>query len=483
MCAGRRGARWKRRPAGAAAPPAAPVLLALVSLFAISAVAPPASRADVAITLSNAFIEKYKDRATIDATLTIDRARPRPNAPSHDGDSAAAGREAEIGLATVIEVMNAAAPPGAGALDLIRQAEQSGRPLAVRGVWRLWCEHGGDSQQVQGQPLQPLDSVDPPHVFEIHPLLRVADQDLAASFQPLEELTYRDADEAFQRFETLASHVTSGDGTTTITTRMAGFDYVEFVIQLAEEPTHLLADGLAVKAAVLNTQGALLVRERRMVAAAGTAPYLRLKALHKGDTLHVVGIPRIDLSLLSWRIAHGTQIAGILDWSLPYEMVLVAAFGDTPTTAGGSLPVSAAAAQGAPRHPVTPATPLAPDADVVVILTQLLGQSLAPDVARGACTFSSGTRSYCAALSGPQCDQLGGAWNLGEDCPPTSATPATSATSATPTTSTGTAGRSPAATPSAVPPPPGDSRTASPPPAGPPPPGDPPADQPQPGDA
>jgi hypothetical protein len=459
------------------------------------AAVPLAARADVEITLQNSFIEKYKDRATIDASLTVDRARPQADTQARDGDAAASGRPAEIGLPTVIEIMNVAVQPGAGALDLIRQAEQSGRPLAVRGVWRLWCEHGGDSQQVQGQPLPPLDSIDPPHVFEIHPLLKVADQDLAASFQPVEELTYRDADEAFQHFETLASRVTTGARTTTITTRMAGFDYVEFVIQLAEAPDHLLADGLAVRAAILNTQGALLVRERRMVAVAGTAPYLRLKALHKGDTLHVVGIPRIDLSLLSQRIASAAQTAGILDWSLPYEMVLVAAFGDTSAAAGDSPPVTATpavpapasatmpatAAQGAPPHPVTPATPIAPDGDVVVILAQLLSQSLAPDVARGACIFSTGTRSYCAALSGPQCDQLGGAWNSGEDCPPPpliaaavpAASPATLATgsvrstAAAPTASTASTAASPGASPPATTPPSGPP-AATPPPSGPP---------------
>jgi hypothetical protein len=54
----------------------------------------------------------------------------------------------------------------------------------------------------------------------------------------------------------------------------------------------------------------------------------------------------------------------------------------------------------------------------MVILLKLLGQSLPPGTVRGACTFSSGQRSYCATLTGPQCDQLGGAFNAGEECPP-----------------------------------------------------------------
>jgi hypothetical protein len=60
----------------------------------------------------------------------------------------------------------------------------------------------------------------------------------------------------------------------------------------------------------------------------------------------------------------------------------------------------------------------AAEGDVVAILLRLLGQSLPPGAVRGACTFSTGQRSYCAMLAGPQCDQLGGAWNAGDECPP-----------------------------------------------------------------
>ncbi|HEY6322338.1 MAG TPA: hypothetical protein VJA16_12340, partial [Thermoanaerobaculia bacterium] len=232
---------------------------------------PAAARAEIQITLQNAFVEKYKDRATIDATFTVDKAHARPNPPASDGDLHAAGRAPEIGLAAVAEVMNAVLE--LDAVDLIHQAERGGQPLQVHGVWRLWCEHGGDDEQIQGQPLQPFKTTNPPHVFEIHPLLRIGDLDLAGSFQPIAGFIYKDASQAFQSYERLPSHIATGDGTTTITTRMAGYNYVDFVIRLNEEPTHLLADGLSVKAAILDPAGDLLVHERRMVAVAGTAPY------------------------------------------------------------------------------------------------------------------------------------------------------------------------------------------------------------------
>lgn len=411
---------------------AGPAVLALLAALLL----PAAARADIQITLQNAFIEKYKDRATIDAAFTVDKAHPRPNPPASDGDLHAAGRAPEIGLAAVAEVMNAALQPDA--VEIIHQAERGGQPLAVRGVWRLWCEHGGDAEQVQGQPLQPFKTTNPPHVFEIHPLVRVADQDLASSFQPIAGFTYKDAGQAFHNYEQLSSHISTGDGTTTITTRMAGFNYVEFVLRLNEEPTHLLADGLSVKAAILDTGGDLLVQERRLVAVAGTAPYARLKAMHRGEALHVVGIPRIDLSLLSWRVANSARVTGVLDWSLPYEVVLVAAFADTPTgpdvpappaaasagAAGATLAAQVGGSRARPAEPVAPAPPVdvaadgPADGEVVAVLLKLLVQSQPPGAPRGACTFSTGQRSYCAVLTGPQCDQLGGAWNAGDECPP-----------------------------------------------------------------
>jgi hypothetical protein len=425
--------RVVRLSTGGCAGAAAPALLLAASLLL-----PAAAWGEIQITLENSFIEKFKDRATIDATYTVDKAHPRPNPPAKDGDLHAAGRAPEIGFATVAELMNAAAQ--AAAVDLIHQAERSGEPLAVRGVWRLWCEHGGDSQHVQGQPLQPFTTTNPSHVFEIHPLLRVADHDLAGSFQPIDGFAYKDASQAFRAYEQLPSHIAAGDGTTTITTRMAGFNYVEFVILLDEEPTHALSDGLTVKAAVLDTEGNLLVSERRMVAVADTAPYARLKALHKGEALHVVGVPRIDLSLVAWRVANSARLAGVLDWSLPYELVLVAAFDDKPSgpdipaaapSRPGSISASAAAQAPPPLQPgatVLPVEPVAPaipgvpagspEGDVIAILLKLLGQSLPPEAGRGACTLSSGQRSYCASLTGAQCDQLGGAFNGGEDCPP-----------------------------------------------------------------
>ncbi|HEY4597789.1 MAG TPA: hypothetical protein VIJ02_15420 [Thermoanaerobaculia bacterium] len=388
-------------------------VLSLLGAYAI--LLPLAAYADIEITLKNSFIEKFKNRVTIDANFTVDKAHPKPNPASKDGDLHAAGRAPEIGLAAVAEVMNARFQKPA--LDLIHGAESSGQPLQVRGVWRLWCEHGGDVEFKQGDPLQPFNTTNPPHVFEVHPLLKVGGQDLADSLEPIDGFTYKDAEQAFRSYENLKSHITPGASTTTIRTTMAGFNYVEFAIQLNEDPTHAVDDGLTVKATILNLDGELLVRERRMVFAAGTQPFERVKDLHKGDTLHVVGIPRIDLALVSFRASHQDR-PGILDWSLPYEMVIVAAFDDTPQpedTAAAS--VTPAPAVPAPEEAAT-STPSASrsESDVIDSLTRMLSERPEANEGSGACEFRAGTRTFCVVSTKEECAQIGGRWHAGKTC-------------------------------------------------------------------
>lgn len=296
---------------------------ALACLGAWALLLPTVAFADITITLDNSFIDKFKDRATIAANYTVLHAHPKPNTPAKDGDLHAAGRAPEIGLSTVAEIMNAKLNPKA--VGAIHDSESSGDPVAVEGVWRLWCEHGGDSEQVQGQtPPPPIDNTNPPHVFEIHPLTAVGDNRLESSLKPIVGFKYKDADQAFLAYEKLASQITPGASQTTLRTTMGGYNYVEFVLELNEDPTHQLDDGLTVFASVLNTAGDLLVRNRRMVFVKDTAPFKKVSTLKKGDQLHVVGVPRISLALLSWRLQHATERPEVLNWTLPYEIVVVA---------------------------------------------------------------------------------------------------------------------------------------------------------------
>src|SRR5262245_12811391 len=123
---------------------------------------------EIEITLKNTFIEKFKNKATIEATYTVDKAHERPNSPSKDGDLHIAGRAPEVGLPAVAEIMNARDEDSS--VDAIHAAERSGDPIKITGAWRLLCERGGKSVQVQGARLDKFDTTNPDHVFEIHPV-------------------------------------------------------------------------------------------------------------------------------------------------------------------------------------------------------------------------------------------------------------------------------------------------------------------------
>ena len=106
------------------------------------------SAKEIEIEINKSFIEKYKDRVSIKATFTVDKAMQNPIAPMFDGDLHMAGRAPEIALPVVAEIANAASEKKA--TDLIHGAEGTGRPLKISGVWRIWPEHGGGVNRSRG---------------------------------------------------------------------------------------------------------------------------------------------------------------------------------------------------------------------------------------------------------------------------------------------------------------------------------------------
>jgi len=299
---------------------------------------PLVASAQIQITLKNTFIEKYKDRATVDATFTVDKAHKNPNPASKDGDLHIAGRAKEVGLPIVAEIMNARDEDAA--VQAIHAAEQTHQPVKLSGAWRIWCEHGGESKQVQGAPLTPFTTTNPDHVFEIHPVLSLDGNSVADSLKPIPGFPTKDAEQAFTSYENKKCQIIPNGAkkTTTIITSMGGFNYVEFRIKLHSAPFQV-ADGMMVFATVMRLRDpadqpgdeneeddAVLVRNRLMVFVKGTAPEAMVKDLKKDDVLHVLGVPRISLKLVSVRKQKAKTIPGILTWNLPYEMLIVAVY-------------------------------------------------------------------------------------------------------------------------------------------------------------
>ena len=61
-----------------------------------------------------------------------------------------------------------------------------------------------------------------------------------------------------------------------------------------------------------------------MVFVKGTKPYNTVKQMKQGQTIRVLGVPRVSLALVSWRCDNAQDQPDVLNWGLPYEMVIVA---------------------------------------------------------------------------------------------------------------------------------------------------------------
>lgn len=297
------------------------------AIFLALLLAPVLSHAELNITLNNSFIEKYKNRTSIDTDFFVDKAHERPNSPKKDGDLHIAGRAQEVGLPVVAEIMNAASEKEA--VNFIHSVEGTGRAIKMSGAWRIWCEHGGNSNQIQGEKLNPFTSSNPDHVFEIHPVSKIGDKEVLGSLRPIEGFKPKDAHDAFIRYENLKCTLIPNPQkkTTTIRTTMAGYNYVEFIMEIQGEQK-VVEDGRMVFASVLDLDEELLVRNRRMIFVKDSPPEKALRNLKKGDKLHVLGLPRIDLAVVSWRVNHYQEKKEVLTWRLPYEIIVVGVYKD-----------------------------------------------------------------------------------------------------------------------------------------------------------
>ena len=280
---------------------------------------------DFQITLKNGFIEKYKNRAAITTPFRVVHAGTIHTAKD-DGDLHFAGLADEVNLACVAEMMNA--KDYKAAVKRIRDLEDSEQTVLLAGAWRLWCEHPGHLPQIQDDVIPEYPHSNPDHVFEIHPVSRVGDLKVLSSFRPIPGYKPKDAKKAFRYYESLPCRIEPDPETqtTTLFTRKAGYNYVEFQLQIEEDTQFITYDGRIVRGSALTLDGEEVAHNRRMIFVAGTPPEEAVRDLKKGDTLHVLGIPRIDLALVSWRARNAESRPDALEWNLPYEIIVVAVY-------------------------------------------------------------------------------------------------------------------------------------------------------------
>jgi hypothetical protein len=292
----------------------------VLTLFA--ALAPSAFAGSV--VLKKAWVKQYKDRATIDASFTVDHAHKSPNTAVKDGDMHVAGRAPkQVGLPMVAEVVNAAQPFAKTALTSIHSVEGNGKFVDISGAWRLWFEHPADSQ-TQFATFPVAGNTNPDHSFEIHPITKFASNDLTNTYKVIPGFTPYDAEKAFAAYEKLTISVQSTSTAITLTAKKSGYNYVQFTMRIIGKPKKLDDGGFAVLADVAGTNDDAIASKVRMIFVPGTPPCTKLvsQKLGDGDELDVIGIPRINLNAI-WTFVTAAGTNGATR-KLPYEMIIVA---------------------------------------------------------------------------------------------------------------------------------------------------------------
>jgi hypothetical protein len=295
------------------------------------------------IELDNEFIKKYANRATITSDYTITGISD-DHKDKNDGEVHIGGWADEAGLPSVAEVMNVARE-GKEARDVFKKALAAGGKVTVTGAWRIWGEHAGGKNQIQARGPIPEKGLsgkpsNPDHVFEIHPVtsIKVGDveTDATKAIGDIPGFSPKDAHQAFvvlfERTPCKIVPMAKGDRTRIITEAVQ-LNFTEFVIRPERELKELDDGGHALICSVFDTDGELLVRNRRMIFMKGTKGDEEVQKLKKDGLLRVVGFARIDLALVQWRLdnrdskdKNGEAFdVSPLEWRLPYEMIIVAA--------------------------------------------------------------------------------------------------------------------------------------------------------------
>jgi hypothetical protein len=284
------------------------------------------SSKEIEIDLDKSFIEKYKDRVSITATFTVDKARQNPIARMFDGDFHMAGRAPEIALPVVAEIANGASAKKA--MDLIHGAEGTGKPLKISGVWRIWPEHGGGTKQEQGEPLPAMESDNPSHVFEIHPVTKINDVEVLDTFRPIEGFMGGDARACFEIYEKVECTLKVKPKTVSIVTRKGLRNDVEFLMEITDGRQIEVPGGRFVIASARDLKGNLLVERLRIIFAKDTPPERAVRHLKRGARLHVFGLPRVDFAEVSRRVRSSRTNPALLGKPLPYEIIIQGVYKD-----------------------------------------------------------------------------------------------------------------------------------------------------------
>jgi len=287
------------------------------------------------ITLRKTFVDSFKNRVTISASYDVWFTHHKAKSPKEDGDIHCSGYDKKIGMPTVAEIMNAKSQPEA--VETLVSHEGKGKTnnpkVPVTGVWRLWPEHmGSGAKFFQGMKLSKAKieskTTNPDHVFEIHPVTELNGIDLTETFKNIDGYEPYDARYAIEKIKKKTFSISSDKTTITFSTTAIGYNYINLWIRI--DSIWTVEDGAFAYCTVLDSDfdpendevaSKTVSSKVRIAFAAGTPPYTKALELGTGKFMNLLGTPRINMAILSWRAWIAKKRPEVLTWGLPFEII------------------------------------------------------------------------------------------------------------------------------------------------------------------
>jgi hypothetical protein len=266
------------------------------------------------VTLRKTFVDSLKDKVTFSGTFDVFRFTGKA---SEDGDAHGVVSSGIIGLPCVAELMDKRNHRAAAAA--IRSALEKNDSIRLKGAWRMWWEHAGKGDQVQGG-IYNLETANEAHIFEIHPLLEVDTHKIYRSFIPK---GFHQPAKAFAAYRKRECILVANEKGISITSKMTGYNYVH-VLVARPQPGNIeqLEDGLRVKTLVTDSAGAMIGKEETVVIMAGTPAADKFSKLKKGEVMEVVVMPRLSFNAVLQHIEK-VPLNTPVTVPIPYELVIV----------------------------------------------------------------------------------------------------------------------------------------------------------------
>lgn len=306
-----------------------------------------------ALKMKKEFLEAQKERLLVDTSFIVTKTTSihgifngKGTRGVKDSDMHVLGLAPDIGLSVVAEVVNASRRKPLGIEDAVKALQTKsddfgngpGAPFPMTGVLRIWPEHAsGLHLQKPGATLEPMNTKDQNHLVEIHPITTFENFDLTSTCTMITGFVPHKASVAIPSFKKVSTNIkVTKDYVTVVFPGSLKYNYFSVFFKTQYNPEKLKgADGYCLVASIYDENGTLQHRTLKLVWGLDWPVAKQLAHLKQGQLLVM---PRLSLPLVDWRIRTNEEHPelGVLDWRMPYELVVLGVMSNKNPPPSGS---------------------------------------------------------------------------------------------------------------------------------------------------